>query len=658
MRKRGVVGCLIVITAAGAGVLACGAGEQPERLAKTSEAILTCNPACTAVWTDCQQVTIKGTPVNTCSACGALGEAPCDASGPDQGCELQSGQTSVYMGPVNGLCAVCGDVNQPACDYTSNPFAKGCNTTSEIVPGSTQGLENSGGTCVPCGNANQPYCEYFLYTPECTTGTTPSSAGTCVGCGTPGAPQCATQDCLGGIDNTVNGDCRVTLSCQTGCEVETASGTGTCGGAPASGATVCEDEYGAFAPFAAAVVPDRKPPNQSSPTLVVITPSNYTTVDGTDTVANLQAFGSAMAQSSVWAAVSNEYSLGTLTAAPPVNGTSFVASNPSAGLTRADVGTYVTGLVSSHAVPAPNGNTTYLVYVPQTVSLDQTDWEGNSCGYNLGYPNDTKRDEMAIVRPCLPGDNDTVMGVMGQTASHEIVEAATVGYGFMLGANALSSPVKFYNGVPEPLTIWGTWNGGNVQLGDLCEGTRMQQTLGGQTWEFQRMFSNAAAQAGGDPCVPAAANPYFGVSTPQQWFAVTPGGSVEIPITGWSVAPIAADWFLNDEIIYSPVGGQLNFEGDICSPLGTGQGPGTGCHTHPLMNNATTATITVTAPASACQGDYLVFTVRSFEEDQGVNCNPALSNDAYHQWPVGVYLQGGTCACAGQQGWPSAAECQ
>src|SRR5271154_4814821 len=104
MTKPGWLGGALLTVVGGA--LACGTGAMtgPEPVATQSQAINKCSPACTQAWTYCAAVTAKGSTVDVCEDCGGLGQPPCDASGPDQGCQLQSGQTHVSMGQLNGVC--------------------------------------------------------------------------------------------------------------------------------------------------------------------------------------------------------------------------------------------------------------------------------------------------------------------------------------------------------------------------------------------------------------------------------------------------------------------------------------------------------------------------------------------------------------------------
>jgi hypothetical protein len=190
------------LSAVGA-VVACGSGPVagPERTAATSAALNVCTPACTADWSDCWGLTVKGTTSYFCSDCGYAGGPPCDASGPIQGCMAQpttivagTGEVAPNMGLgagiLPGLCTSCGDYNQPACEaswqppYATVPWVNGCNATSSLVWG--QPLQASGGTCIGCGLPGQPVCSCPPSTPGCTVPASVEVQGFTVGTIPPG----------------------------------------------------------------------------------------------------------------------------------------------------------------------------------------------------------------------------------------------------------------------------------------------------------------------------------------------------------------------------------------------------------------------------------------------------------------------------------------
>ena len=77
--------------------------------------------------------------------------------------------------------------------------------------------------------------------------------------------------------------------------------------------------------------------------------------------------------------------------------------------------------------------------------------------------------------------------------SHELVEAAT---------NPYIETAPAWYGVAAPFLIWELATGG-LELADLCEYPITQPVGGAGHFAIQRSYSNAAALAGNDPCVPA-----------------------------------------------------------------------------------------------------------------------------------------------------------
>lgn len=345
-------------------------------------------------------------------------------------------------------------------------------------------------------------------------------------------------------------------------------------------------------------------PNQSgliltTPTLVTIVAANDTST-GTDTAANLQAFSDALPSSALWDAVSNEYGVGDMTPIAIVTPGAVLMG----AQTKADIQDYVEGLVTSGGAPAPNGDTIYLLYLPAAASLASSDF-GKACSEHFQYPT-TATDAIAVVERCTPQQSgETQLGELTRNASHEVVEAATNprqgGYNF----NETMDP-----GVSN---IWAVWNGGDVELADLCEGTRTFESIGSSSpsggWEFQRVWSNEAAALGGDPCVPAATDPYFSVGISSGWYTVQPGQSVTVPFTGWS-ASSTTDWFLNEDMSTSTGTFAVSLP---TSSLGDTEVP-PGCGARYAMNAGDTGSVTITAPSTALPGQYAVLRLTSFRE--------------------------------------------
>jgi hypothetical protein len=404
----------------------------------------------------------------------------------------------------------------------------------------------------------------------------------------------------------------------------------------AGGADVDSSDGAATAPHPPwPQVPNSAGQTMTAPTLVTIVASNDVATDGTDTAASLNAFSDAVGGSAVWAAMSSEYHLGALSSASHLVGPAIAAGV----YTTSQLQTYVAGVLAGAdggSIATPNGNTIYLVYLPAGATFSgRTD-----CGYHTSFPSSATStgDQLALVIRCPPvRDQETELGQLTRVGSHEIVESATdpIGRGYRLPTVTAQ---------PWDASIWQAWDPGSrsIELGDLCEGTRtFEPTDAGPSggWELQRMWSNAAAATGGDPCVPPAAVPYESVSVPQGWYAVQAGSSVDIPITGWSAAA-TSEWLVHDTLsgTNDPAvfGGIL--DGGVTLTSEAGIGTTAPCFARYAMNDGVGGVLRVTAPASAASGDYAVFTVTSFREKPPPSCYPPISEDNTHFWPVGVFV--------------------
>jgi hypothetical protein len=204
--------------------------------------------------------------------------------------------------------------------------------------------------------------------------------------------------------------------------------------------------------------------------------------------------------------------------------------------------TYIQQQVASGAFPAPNANTIYALWFPAstTITLDgQT-----SCQTFGGYHNST------TVTP--PGGSNTVVSYaviprcqntldyLTFAASHEFSEASTDPH---VGENQIG----FY--LPSTNLDDVAWNLlGGGEIGDLCvdlTGLNQDRTTAagpnGTSWTVQRLWSNANAAAGLDPCVPMASNEtYFNVAPPAGMGTIqlAVGASATYTATAFSSGPM------------------------------------------------------------------------------------------------------------------------
>lgn len=364
----------------------------------------------------------------------------------------------------------------------------------------------------------------------------------------------------------------------------------------------------------------------NAPSLVTIVASNDAPTDGTDTAASLQAFSDVLPGSAVWSAVSSEYQLGTLSSVAHVSGPTLAA----AAYSESQIATYVGNLITAGTAPSPSGNTVYLLYLPDGASLSFTD----DCAWH--FASTTAGDEIAIAMRCTPWPGETQLGELTRLASGVVVGAATdpLGQGYNLG-EPMAQP---WNG-----SIWQSWvSGGHVELESLCEGTRTFESAAGAPpggWELQRIYSNAAAAAGGDPCVPPYGEPFYSLSAPQDWYSVQPGGTVTIPLVGWSTAQ-TSDWLMYAHVSETNTTGAFDGLSDGGVPVSSEIGIGTvgGCDVRYALNNGTAASVEVTASPTAPSGSYVVFRMDAFRENPPPSCDSPITGDDFHFWPVGVYV--------------------
>jgi hypothetical protein len=326
-----------------------------------------------------------------------------------------------------------------------------------------------------------------------------------------------------------------------------------------------------------------------------------TIVSATETqdASTLFRFSSELASSDWWKRQATEYGLGSVNTVANIMGPAIAAD-----VTDHDVYDYVTAAIAAHGGPARNGNTLYLLYLPAGVALIEHGVRNTDCqklsGYHAAYG--TQGDNLAVIQQC--GADSSING-MTVTASHEVLEAATDpdGQGYALPPIAPHAPWN------QPI-----WNAvdltGHAELGDLCEGTYVPEG----DFYYQRIWSNAQAAQGADPCAPALAEPYYDAIFDVDWYPISAGQTLSIPMHGWSTASVAA-WPVHASVASAVTGFSAAAGADTLSP---GQ----------------TSSLTVTAPSSAPLDAFAVITVASERPD---TVTPLT--DGAHLRYVGVYVQ-------------------
>jgi len=241
----------------------------------------------------------------------------------------------------------------------------------------------------------------------------------------------------------------------------------------------------------------------------------------------LEAFTDAMVGSAWWKAATHEYCGG------PTNecigdvsvGAHVSLSQVPTALDTAQVESYLYALIANGSVPAPSPGVLYTFFFPQSVTLGEPGFEGCSAfdGYHSfsgNLPPDSidagsleggamPQVAYAVVARCSSNIREATL-----TAAHEWIEASTDpdGYGYTVNDAAWSA--FFY---PE--------------VGDLCD-FEPENLVGKYT--VQSGFSNAAANAGKNPCVPNDGKPYFNAAPEKNLVKVAVGDSITINVMPYS----------------------------------------------------------------------------------------------------------------------------
>jgi hypothetical protein len=333
---------------------------------------------------------------------------------------------------------------------------------------------------------------------------------------------------------------------------------------------------------------------------------------GDANAASYFSFGDALIASPWWQSFSTEYGLGTPTASIHVTGPAITSDPTSAAMVS-----YISSAVSGEpdAGAGANGDTMYMLFLPPGIDIQDSRGPNTNCQYYGGYHTtyDKSGDAWGVVQHCPLDGWDSDLQWMEIGASHEIAEAATD----PIPDNGVTLVPNIDYQQPWTQSPWAVSLYGEV--GDMCVETEVTEGA----FTYQRIWSIAAAAKGLDPCVPAYSQyAYVNSTVPQGWYTVTAGGSVQIPVTGWSDRA-TSDWIIVSDIWSSSTTG---FTATTTSPTQYVTDAGN----YPTTNNGKTSTLTFAAPAGAQSGSWAVAYIVS---------EPLVySGDPYHLWMVGAYV--------------------
>jgi hypothetical protein len=213
--------------------------------------------------------------------------------------------------------------------------------------------------------------------------------------------------------------------------------------------------------------------------------------------ADFDMFVTQYAASAAWSAQVAEYGVGPLAAATPGHLTDTATATMTEATFLAALTAQLTGATPAWGAPDPH--TIYAFSVPPGTSFD--DGTGTKCcqdyyGYHYFTTINGTTVPYAINCACTGGGLNALQNLT-VTAAHEATETATD---------------PFYNGLgqaDDEHLAWTYVTAGEV--GDMCDwaDTVNLTNPAGISYAIQRTWSNAAAAAGTDPCVPEPTASYY-----------------------------------------------------------------------------------------------------------------------------------------------------
>jgi hypothetical protein len=167
--------------------------------------------------------------------------------------------------------------------------------------------------------------------------------------------------------------------------------------------------------------------------------------------------------------------------------------------------------------PVPDAQTLYLVYVPESTTIQ---YNGQDDCSAIGYHTETSVGALSHVVYGIVAEgchgSDSVVEIATETAVHEIAEAAS---------DPHTNTDLAWAGFDADHYAWELFQQRQDENGDACEFYKDSYYVDPELGVYvQRLWSNAAAAAGRDPCVPAPAHAYFNV-TPLAQEKITPTSS-------------------------------------------------------------------------------------------------------------------------------------
>jgi hypothetical protein len=219
----------------------------------------------------------------------------------------------------------------------------------------------------------------------------------------------------------------------------------------------------------------------------------------------VEAYAAAIGGTDYWSAVASEYGVGAITMGDTVH----LTTAPPSSITSAAIESMLIDKLDSGADgwPAPAPGSIYSFFFPTETRVTADDGSV-ACEGTFGWHAEAtlasgRQVAYAVMPKCV---TDSITGATGfdviaSTASHEWIEASTDPF-----PNAHTA----FATLDRNHLAFVSFFGANSEVADLCAWSADQNAkVAGLDFVAQRSWSNAAARAGHDPCVPAPDAPYF-----------------------------------------------------------------------------------------------------------------------------------------------------
>lgn len=301
----------------------------------------------------------------------------------------------------------------------------------------------------------------------------------------------------------------------------------------------------------------------AAPKLVAVFFSN----DDPTMVASLSDFVSRVGGTAYWAATTSEYGVGAASAVSPVQ----LAEAAPSSIDDSAIQTWLASKLNGNdpAWPPNDGNTVYVLHYPASTTV--TSGGLTECvafgGYHSNITLDAAHGSADAAYVVIPRCNSlgALSGIDAVTGSesHELIEAATDPYPMTQPANGMLDQAHIY---------WIRALGGG-EVGDLCAQFDGVFTKFAELPQYtvQRSWSNAAAAAGHDPCVPALPGDVYFNAAPElpdtityslfgqqlstKGVTIPVGGTRTIPIDLFSEGPTSGAWTVEAQDFSALMGG-------------------------------------------------------------------------------------------------------